>query len=147
VTLVADSLRDYGLLLGGGFRRTIGGLSAERLEYLSSDMGWIQVLYRLGVLGLILLAATFAAFVVRAARLALSDDPWWSEWGVTWVAALAGSMVAVLASWSFLWPTQFPLAFWMLAFIAACRPMSAGKLEARRPSVAREMGTPVVYDE
>ena len=121
---VARSLGDYGTLLGGGFRRAVGGLNADVLEAWSSDMGWIQVMYRLGGLGLILLFGAFATFAVRAGRLALGDDPWWSAWGVTWAAALAGAMIAVLASWSFLRPTQLPLAFWMLAFVAACRPQA-----------------------
>ena len=143
-TLVAGSLRGYDLVLGGGFRRIIGGLSAEVLETWSADVGWIQVLYRLGLLGLTLLGGMFATSAVRAVRLALSDDPWWSEWGVTWLAALVGSMTAILASWSFLWPTQMPLAFWMLAFVAACRPTTVLR---RRPRTEDHMGTPVVYDE
>ena len=124
-SLVARSLGDYGTLLGGGFRRAIGGLNADLLEAWSSDMGWMQVMYRLGGLGLILLVGAFATYAVRAGRLALGNDPWWSAWGLTWAAALVGVMVAVLASWSFLWPTQLPLAFWMLAFVAACRPTVA----------------------
>ena len=99
-------------------------------------MGWIQVMYRLGGLGLILLVGAFATYAVRAGRLALGDDPWWSAWGVTWAAALVGVMVAVLASWSFLWPTQLPLALWMLAFVAACRPAVARRVRLR-PSAPR----------
>ena len=144
VNRIVDGLGGYGFVFGGGFRQTISGVDVERLEAWSSDMGWIQVLYRLGVLGLLLLAGMFAAFAVRAARLALSEDPWWSEWGLTWAVALAGAMVAVLASWSFLWPSQFPLAFWMLAFIAACRPVTAVE---GRPRPERQLGTPVVIDE
>jgi hypothetical protein len=144
VSLIGQSLGDNGVLLGGGFRRIIGGLNADLLQAWSSDMGWIQVMYWLGVLGLALLFGAFAMFVVRASRLALAGDPWWSAWGVTWAAALLGAMIAVLASWSFLWPTQLPLAFWMLAFVAACRPKVAVSGRDRSASLA---GAPGVNDE
>lgn len=134
VAVIADNLSDYHLLVGGGFRRDIGGLSAQGLEIWSADMGWIQVFYRLGLLGLVLLCCVFAAYITRAVRLALDPDPWWGAWGLTWATALAGSVVAVLASWSFLWPEQLPLAFWMLAFVGACRPRrTTGQIPKVRP--------------
>jgi O-antigen ligase len=110
-------------LLGQGFVSPAQNPPAADVEWMSADLVWLPVLYRLGLLGLALVAVLFAAFAWRALVLSISGDGDDEFLALVVVGTLAGVFLEGFVSWTFLNPARYPMGLWLFALLAAeaCR--------------------------
>jgi len=106
-----------GYVLGAGFADAAGDARVGQIEDMSSDIVWVPVLFRLGVLGAALFALLYAASLWRAGRSALRA-PVEREylWLVLAAVVLAGALEGFV-SWTFMNPFKYPLGLWPFAFV------------------------------
>jgi len=121
-------VRPEGVALGQGFVNAAQEPRAGDIEWMSADLVWVPVLYRLGLLGVAAVAALFAAALWRAAALALRPPPRAAAGAATaaadqlslvLAALIAGLALEGFVSWTFLNPERTPLGFWWLALLVA----------------------------
>lgn len=110
-------------LLGQGFVSPAQNPPAADVEWMSADLVWVPLLYRLGLLGVALVVALFAAAVWRALRLSVSGAGEGEFLALVALGAIAGMFLDGFVSWTFLNPARYPLGLWLFALLAAeaCR--------------------------
>jgi hypothetical protein len=112
------------------------------------DSAWIAVLNRMGLLGVAVFLALFAAFTARAVWLMRRrDDPWAQDYGLLWFTFLVVTAIGSYIGWGFMDTTRYPMNLWFLAFVAAgvVLPQLAAEPaeERRRAALAgRQRATP-----
>lgn len=126
-------VRDESVILGQGYVNAAQEPHAGDIEWMSADLVWVPVLYRLGLLGVAAVAALFAAALWRGAALALRPPPRAGDAAAVPTAALdaagllplvltavvAGLVLEGFVSWTFLNPERTPLGLWWLALLVA----------------------------
>jgi O-antigen ligase len=128
-------------LLGQGFASSSQVSSAGNLEWMSADLVWVPVLYRLGLVGLAVVLGLFAAYGWRALSLSSSGTGDAEFLGVVFLGSLAGLFLEGFVSWTLLNPERYPMGLWLFAFVAAeaCRRRQEAATASAEPvAVAAE---------
>jgi hypothetical protein len=106
-------------ILGAGWVTPAQDPMANRVESMKSDIVWVPVLYRLGLLGVVLWVAVFALFTWRAVRLAARASPEVEFFGIVWLGVIVGLFLEGFLSWTFLQPGRHAMALWAFALLGA----------------------------
>lgn len=125
-------------VLGQGFVTPAQQPTAGDIQWMSADMVWVPVLYRLGLLGVVALVLLYGATGWRALHLSLSEGGEAEFLALVIFGALVGGLLESLTSFSFLNPRQYPMGFWLFALLAA---------EACRRRAERTLRSPAANDE
>jgi hypothetical protein len=110
-------------VLGQGFVSSAQETSAAYVEPMSADLIWVPVLYRLGLVGLGIVVALFAAYAWRALALSISGRDEAELFGLILLGTIAGVFLEGFVSWTLLNPARYPMGLWLFALVAAeaCR--------------------------
>ena len=110
-------------LFGQGFAAPDQVSTAGDVEWMSADLVWVPVLYRLGVLGIAIVAALFFVYWWRALSLSISGRGDAEMLALVFLGSLVGLFLEGFVSWTILNPERYPLGLWLFAFAAAeaCR--------------------------
>jgi O-antigen ligase len=114
-------------LIGAGFVSAVQDPRASDVSGLASDLVWVPTVYRLGLVGVVLLVLLFATAAWRAARLSLSGDDDAEFLALILFGTIVGVFLQGFVSWTVLDPARSPLALWFLAVLTAetCRRRAA----------------------
>ena len=115
------------VLFGAGFPSTP---EAVTVYHWSADMAWIGVVYREGLVGLVLFGLIFAWFGVRAYGLFLARSGEAADLELIYLITLLLAFVSSFDSWTFMASATYPMGLWLLALMAA---------EALRPGPSYEV--------
>jgi hypothetical protein len=110
-------------MLGAGWVTAAQDPMAARVERMQSDIVWVPILYRLGLLGVALWVAVFAVFIWRAGKLAAKTSPEIELFGVVWLGVIVGLFLEGFLSWTFMQPGRHAMALWAFAFLGAVASM------------------------
>lgn len=126
-------------VLGQGYVTTGQEPTSRDIEWMSADLVWVPVMYRMGLLGVAAVVLLYGAAGWRALRMSLSGDGEAELVALVVFVALVGTLLESLVSFSFLNPRQYPMGFWLFALLAAeaCR---------RRAERAAQIATPVAEE-
>ena len=105
--------------LGAGFVSAAEDPFADQVREMQSDIVWVPILYRLGLLGVALWVALFVGYAWRAARLAASHAKDVELFGIVLLGVVVGLFLQGFVSWTLMQPGRFALALWAFAFIGA----------------------------
>jgi O-antigen ligase len=96
------------------------------MKLMSSDLVWVPVFYRFGLLGVALVVLLYATMGWRATRLGLSGDGDSEFLALILLGVVVGTFLEGFVSWTFLNPARYPMGFWLFALVAAeaCRRRS-----------------------
>ena len=125
-------------LLGQGFVTTAQEPTAADIPWMSADLVWVPVLYRLGLAGVATVLLLYVVSGWRALRMSLSGEGEAEFLAFVLLGALVGVLIESLTSFGFLSPTRYPMGFWLFAFLAA---------EACRRRAERALALPVTREE
>jgi hypothetical protein len=114
-------------LLGAGFVSARQDPRLSEVDILASDLVWVPMLYRLGLLGIVALACLFAAAGWRAVRLSLTGHGNAEFLSIVLFGVIVGVFLQGFVSWTLLDPERTPMALWFLALLTAetCRRRAA----------------------
>ena len=107
------------IAFGRGFVSEAQDPEVAPMKRYSSDGVWVIILFRLGLAGVFLFVALFAAFGMRSVGLALHGSGASETLGLVFTAYLAALFAAGFISWTFLEPSRYTLGLWPFAFVAA----------------------------
>ena len=129
-----------GHLFGAGFVSAGQNPQVSEIDVLASDLVWVPTVYRLGLLGVVVLVLVFATAGWRAARLSLSGDGDAEFLSVVLFGVIVGVFLQGFVSWTILDPERSPAALWFLALLAAetCR-----RRQSWRPAIAEFSATDI----
>jgi hypothetical protein len=115
-----------GRALGAGFGSKSRDPHYDLVRDLGSDLVWVPLLYRVGVVGVIAFAALFAAAVWRALRLSLTAVGDAEVMALLLLGVVLGVFLQGFVSWTVLDPWRYPMGLWFLALLVAetCRRRS-----------------------
>jgi O-antigen ligase len=122
-------------LIGAGFVSAVQDPRVSNVDGLASDLVWVPTVYRLGLVGVVLLVLLFAAAGWRAARLSLTGGDDAEFLTLILFGTIVGVFLQGFVSWTVLDPARSSLALWFLAVLTAetCRRRAAA-----HPAVAIE---------
>jgi O-antigen ligase len=126
---IYNSISTESVLLGQGYAAPRQEATADDIYWMSADVVWVPVLYRLGVTGVVGFIAAYGLFGWRALRLSLAGRGEAEFLALVISAALVGQLLSGLTSWTILDPQRYPMGLWLFAILAAeaCRrPADAG---------------------
>jgi hypothetical protein len=131
-----------GRYVGDGFTAPSQDPTVSTVQLMSSDLVWVPVLFRFGLIGVLLVALLYALMAWRALRLSLSGDGDAEFLALVLLGVVIGTFLEGFVSWPFLNPVRYPLGFWVFAFVAAeaCR-RRAGLAEAAPPVSPQSLET------
>ena len=131
-----------GRYVGDGFTAPSQDPTVSSVELMSSDLVWVPVLFRFGLIGVALVVLLYAVMSLRALRLSLSGDDDAEFLALVLLGVVVGTFLEGFVSWTFLNPVRYPLGLWVFAFVAAeaCR-RRAELAEAPAPAASRLMET------
>lgn len=114
-------------LTGAGFVSAVQDPRVSTVDSLASDLVWVPTVYRLGLVGVVLVVLLFGTAAWRAARLSLSGDDDAEFLTLILFGTIVGVFLQGFVSWTILDPARSPLALWFLAVLTAetCRRRSA----------------------
>jgi O-antigen ligase len=120
---VYDWIGDESHALGQGFASPAQNAPAGDVEWMAADLIWVPVLYRLGLVGLALIAALFATYAWRALSLGVTGNGDAEFLGLVFLGTLVGVFLEGFVSWTLLNPERYPMGLWLFALVAAeaCR--------------------------
>lgn len=112
-----------GRYVGDGFTPSSQDPTVSTVQLMSSDLVWVPVLFRFGLIGVLLVALLYALMAWRALRLSLSGDGDAEFLALVLLGVVVGTFLEGFVSWTFLNPVRYPLGLWVFAFVAAeaCR--------------------------
>lgn len=114
-----DWVAPQGHLIGAGFVSAGQDPHAATVAVMTEDIVWALVVYRLGLVGAVLVAALYGASIWRAVKLS-SDTNHEAEFlSLVLLGTIVASLLEGGASWSILDPTQAPMALWFLPLLVA----------------------------
>jgi len=105
-------------VLGGGFASSGDDPFQAQVDMMTSDIAWVPLLYRLGLLGVGLIGTLFFVSAGRSLRWALSVDPQVEFFGLLWLCCLSALFLWSFSSETFMSPGRYALNLWFFAFIA-----------------------------
>lgn len=106
-------------LLGDGFASSAQDARVPTVDVMASDLVWVPILFRLGLLGVAALAGLFAAAGWRALSMTLSADGDAEFLALVLVGLVTGVFLQGFVSWTLLDPSRTPMGIWFLALLAA----------------------------
>jgi O-antigen ligase len=135
IKLIASWLSTDEEYVGAGFTSSSQDPNVANMKLMSSDLVWVPVFYRFGLLGVALVVLLYATMGWRATRLSLSGDGDAEFLALILLGVVVGTFLEGFVSWTFLNPARYPMGFWLFAFVAAeaCRRRSE-RAEAPAPS-------------
>ena len=112
-----------GRYVGEGFTAPSQDATVSSVELMSSDLVWVPVLFRFGLIGVALVVLLYAVMSWRALRLSLSGDGDAEFLALVLLGVVVGMFLEGFVSWTFLNPVRYPLGLWVFAFVVAeaCR--------------------------
>lgn len=113
-----DIVSQDSIVLGSGFVSAAQDPLQLRIVQFSWDSAWVAVIYRLGLVGLVLFVVLFAVYSARALLLLMRGDPWEQDYGLLWFAYLVAFTIGSFIGWGFMDATRYPMNLWFLAFIS-----------------------------
>ncbi len=116
------------VVLGQGYAASGQEATADDIYWMSADVVWVPVLYRLGVLGVAGFIIAYGLFGWRALRLSLRGSGEAEFLALVILAALVGQLLNGMTSWTVLDPARYPMGLWLFALLAAetCRRRAVG---------------------
>jgi O-antigen ligase len=120
---IYDSISTESVLLGQGYAAPGQEATADDIYWMSADVVWVPVLYRLGIIGVVGFIAAYGLFAWRALRLSLTGRGEAEFLTLVILAALVGQFLNGLTSWTILDPQRYAMGLWLFALLAAeaCR--------------------------
>ena len=120
---IYGSISTESVLLGQGYAAPGQEEVADDIYWMSADVVWVPVLYRLGILGVVGFIAAYGLFGWRALRLTLAGRGDAEFLTLVVLATLVGQLLSGLTSWTILDPQRYPMGLWLFAMLAAeaCR--------------------------
>jgi len=109
--------------LGQGFATPAQDPPGANVPAMSADLVWVPVLYRFGLLGVLVVALLYATAGWRAARMSVSGDGDAEFLALVLLGVIVGTFLESFVSWTFLNPVRYPMGLWVFALLAAeaCR--------------------------
>ncbi len=109
--------------LGQGFATPVQDPPAANIEIMSSDLVWVPMLYRFGLLGVIVLVLLYGTAAWRALKMSLRGDDEAELLALILLGLVVGTFLESFVSWTFLNPIRYPMGLWALALLVAeaCR--------------------------
>ncbi len=118
VQTVTSTLWESGDVLVGTPFGVVNAVSRQA-DTAVADSTWVGLLYWTGLAGVVLVAAMFVSFGIRALRLFFRSTDTSPEFlGAVFVAVIAATVISSFFSWTFLHSFNYPMGFWLFAFIA-----------------------------
>ena len=120
---IYSSISAESVVLGQGYAAPGQEATADDIYWMSADVVWVPVLYRLGILGVVGFIAPYGLFGWRALRLSLAGSGEAEFLTLVVLATLVGQLLSGLTSWTILDPQRYPMGLWLFAILAAeaCR--------------------------
>ena len=114
-----ELLRDHNLMTGMGMASVITNPAVFSLTQWTADITWVAVLYRYGLIGIVLFAAIFIVSGIRT-LINYFQAPYSSEeeYWLMFFLVLVGTAAESFVSWTIFDPRSYTLALWFLVFIA-----------------------------
>jgi hypothetical protein len=119
IKLISTWIGTDGRYVGAGFTSASQDPNVSNVKLMSSDLVWVPVLYRFGLLGVALVALLYATMAWRAARMSLTGDDDAEFLALILLGVVVGTFLEGFVSWTFLNPARYPLGFWLFALVAA----------------------------
>ena len=116
---VYDWLGPVGPWVGQGFGPPAQDPQAGEIRLMSSDLVWVPILYRLGLVGVLLVVLMYGMAALRALRMTLSGDGDAEFLALVLLGVLVGTLLEGFVSWTFLNPARYPMGLWVFALLAA----------------------------
>ena len=118
-----DAVGPESHVFGQGYASAGQAPLAGDIAWMSADLMWLPVLYRLGLMGVAGVVVLYGLFVWRALRMGLSgwDD---SEFlALILLGTLVGQFLGAMTSFTIMDPLRYPMGLWLFAFVTAeaCR--------------------------
>jgi hypothetical protein len=119
------------VVLGQGYAAPGQEATADDIYWMSADVVWVPVLYRLGLLGVAGFIIVYGLCGWRALRLSLRGSGDAEFLALVILAALVGQLLNGMTSWTVLDPARYPMGLWLFAVLAAetCRRRAVGTTE------------------
>jgi cell division protein FtsW (lipid II flippase) len=110
-------------VLGQGYVTIGQEPTSKDIRWMSADLVWVPVLYRLGLLGVAAVLLLYGAAGWRALRMSFNGDGEAEFVALVVLGALVGTFLEGLFSFSFLNDARYPMGLWLFALLAAeaCR--------------------------
>jgi hypothetical protein len=105
-------------LIGVGFASPAQDSQLTAVDRWSADTLWVPVVYRLGLVGVVLFVVLFFVYMARALVTTLLSSGDVEFLALVWLGVIAGTMVGTFVSWSVVNPNRMPMGLWPLAFLA-----------------------------
>lgn len=106
-------------VLGQGFVTSGQDPPAANIQVMASDLVWVPVLYRLGLLGVLLVVLLYAAAAWRSLRCGLSGSGEAEFMALVLLGLVVGTFLESSVSWTFLNPVRTPMGLWVFALVVA----------------------------
>lgn len=113
-----EMLRKYNLLTGLGMVTIVTNPAVFYFTQWTADITWVAVLYRYGLIGIVLFAAIFLIFGIRTLiRYFKTTNSGEEEYWLMFFLVIVGTVGESFFSWTILDPRNYTLALWFLVFI------------------------------
>ncbi len=116
---VYDWIRPVGPWVGQGFGPPAQDPHGAEIRLMSSDLVWVPILYRLGLVGVLLVVLMYGTAALRALRMTLSGNGDAEFLALVLLGVLVGTLLEGFVSWTFLNPARYPMGLWVFALLAA----------------------------
>lgn len=128
-------------VLGQGYVTIGQEPTSKDIEWMSADLVWVPILYRMGLLGVVVVVLLYGAAGWRAFRMSLSGHGEAEFLALVVFGTLVGALLESLVSFSFLNDARYPMGLWLFALLAAeaCRRRAEPEAHFSTP-VAEESG-------
>jgi hypothetical protein len=127
-----------GRLQGAGFASAAQDPRVTEIEAMASDIVWVPLLYRLGLLGVVGFACLFIVAGWRATSLSLSVGGDAEFLSVVLLGTIVGLFLQGFVSWTILDPARTPMALWFLALLTAERSRRQAEAAQSQPVAISE---------
>ena len=106
-------------ILGQGYAAAGQEATAGDISWMSADVVWVPVLYRLGLLGVAALVLLYGLALWRALRLSRGGSGDEEFLALVILGTLVGQLLGGMTSWTILDPYRYPMGLWLFALLAA----------------------------
>ena len=134
ISMTWDSMDWSETWIGAGFVGPAQDLRVPIVNEWTADTAWVAVLFRLGLVGIALIAVMHYQFFVASLKLATSKTGEAEVLGWLFVLMLPALIMQGGVSWAFMDPDRYTLGFWYLAFLAPLIARHAAPLGDAEPA-------------